>query len=163
MRTWTIIIALVLTVVGAGLGPQEAAAQGRADVLEELVPPPKMLLRHQEELGLTEKQKGELKKILKDAQNASLDLEFKVQEEAGKLAKLIGADKVDVPKALKQADALMAAENALKRVKLEMMLKTKALLTAEQLQKIDEFREKRREERLEKFQRRPQRFESSSE
>lgn len=155
MRNWTLIAALVATLFVASLAPQRAVAQGRLDVLEELVPPPRMLLRHQEELGLTDKQKADLKKVLKDAQAASLDLEFKVQEEAEKLAALIGAPKVDIPAALKQADALMAAENALKRVKLEMMLRTKALLTPAQLQKIDEVRAERREQRLERRRARP--------
>lgn len=142
-RTWIVLLGIAASLFIVS----PAAAQGRKDVLEELVPPPRMLLRHQEELGLTEKQKKELKKVVKDAQAASLDLEFKVEEEASKLAAMIGAEKVDIPKSLKQADALMAAENALKRVKLEMMLKTKMLLTPAQLKKIQAFREQKREER----------------
>ena len=150
-RTWLLFATLFLSLLWAA----PAATQGRGDVLKELVPPPKMLLRHQDELGLTDKQKKELKTVLKDAQHKSLDLEFKVQEEAEKLAKMIGKDKVDVDKALAQADRLMQAESALKRVKLEMMLKTKSLLTKTQLKKIDEIREKRREERKERQRRRP--------
>ena len=144
--TWILLIAIFATV----LWTLPATAQGRADVLKELVPPPRLILRYQDELGLTDEQKDALKQVLKDAQAASLDLEFAVQEEAQKLAKMIAADKIDVDRALKQADKLMAAETALKRVKLEMMLKTKALLTSAQLKKIDEFRDAQRNKRQER-------------
>lgn len=119
----------------------------RGDVLRELVPPPKMLLQHQDALQLTDKQKEQLKALIKDAHDRSLDLEFEVQEEAEKLAKMLSADQVDVSAALKQADRLMAVETRLKKVRLEMMIKTKNLLTAEQLEKIDEYRAKQRDQR----------------
>ncbi len=150
IRLWMLFAATAVSL----LFSSPAFSQGRADVLKELVPPPKLLLRHSDELGLTAKQKSELKQIVKDAQAASLDLEFKVQEEAEQLAKLIGADSVDVGKSLAQADKLMAAETALKRVKLEMMLKTKVLLTPAQLKKIDTIREQRRSERQDRRTRR---------
>ena len=134
-----------------------AAAQGKMDVLKELVPPPRMLLRHQEALGITDKQKSELKQVIKQAQAESLDLEFEVQEEAEKLAKIIGADNVDVDRALAQADVLMKAESDLKRVKLKMMLQTKAILTKDQLRKIEEFRQNKRKEREQRRERRRQR------
>ena len=150
LRTWTLLVGLTLSM----LWTSNVAAQGRGDVIKELVPPPRMILRHQEELGLTAKQKKELKTIIKDAQSNSLDLEFKVQEEAEKLAKLIGAQKINLDKSLKQADLLMAAESKLKRVKLEMMLKTRMLLTQSQLKKIEEFKAKKKEERKERRKRR---------
>ena len=149
LHLWMLFIAIAMSFVWTS----SASAQPRVDILKELVPPPKLLLRHQEELGLTQKQKDGLKTVIKDSQAASLDLEFKVQEEAEKLAKLMAADKVDVDKTLAQADKLMAAETALKRVKLEMMLRTKALLTPAQLQKIDEFRAQKRDERRDRRRR----------
>lgn len=141
--TWMLLFATIATLLWSA----PAAAQGRMDVLKELVPPPRMILRAQDELGLTDKQKKALKQAIKDAQAESLDLEFKVQEEAEKLAKIISRDSFDIDKALAQADKLMAAETALKRVKLEMMLKTKSILTKAQLEKIAEFRESQKEKR----------------
>ena len=148
--TWILLFATLTTLLWSA----PAAAQGRVDVLKELVPPPRMILRAQEELGLTEKQKTQLKAAIKEAQTASLDLEFKVQEEAEKLAQLMGATPLNVEKTLAQADRLMVAENALKRVKLEMLLRTKKLLTAEQLTKIEEVQKTRRETRRERAQQR---------
>jgi Spy/CpxP family protein refolding chaperone len=124
-----------------------SAFADRGDVLRQLVPPPRLLLKHQEALELTDQQKAQLKKLIKDAHDRSLDLEFKVQEQAEKLAKMVAADKVDVSAALEQADRLMKLESELKKVRLEMLLKTKNLLSKKQLEKIDEYRKNRRTRR----------------
>lgn len=124
------------------------------DVLRELVPPPKLILRYQNQLQLTDEQKNQLKDIIKDAQSQSLDLEFKVQEEAEKLAALLAEDTVKEKAALAQAEKLMELEGKLKRVRLRLLIRTKNILDENQLAKIAKVRAERRDQRQERRQRR---------
>lgn len=149
MKIRTLLIAAIAAPMLMFATP--ASAKG-GDVLKELTPPPRMLLKHQDELGLTDKQKEQLKTIVKNAQNASLDLEFKLEEESAKLAKLLQAKSINLDAALKQADVVMATESKLKRVRLEMLVRTKMLLTQDQLAKIEAFKKQRREDRKERRQ-----------
>lgn len=144
MKTKILMAALAALVVLSSSSP--AFARG-GDVLKELVPPPRMLLKHQEELKLSEAQKKELKQIIKDAQEKALDLEFKVEEETAKLAKMLDGLDIDLKKALAQADQVLKVENQLKKVRLEMLIRTKMVLNKEQLAKIETFLEQRRERR----------------
>jgi Spy/CpxP family protein refolding chaperone len=144
MRIRTLLTILSLLAVTF---TSSAAFAQRGEVLRELVPPPRMLLKHQEALELTDAQKSQLKKLIKDAHDRSLDLEIEVQEEAEKLAEMLASSKVDLSAAMKQADRLMKAEHALKKVRLEMLIKTKNLLSKKQLDQIEEFRKKQREKK----------------
>lgn len=139
-----------LFAAGPLLAAPEAHAQGKPGFHRELrgkLYPPQQIIKHSEALGLTDAQRQKIKAAIKEAQDTTLDLRFELQEESVKLNKLLDEDTIDAAKATAQADKVMRIENAIKRTHLEMLIKVKNTLDAEQKQKIKEHIERQRRRR----------------
>ena len=127
-----------------------AFAQKPDRALREHLVNPKHVLRAQKQLNLSKKQKLELRKAIKDAQSATLDLEFELQTETEKLGEIVAKSKVDLNAAETQAKKIMALESKVKLTQLRLAIQTKNLLTTAQLKKLKAFAEEMRKKRQEK-------------
>ena len=123
------------------------ATQASAQKLESFFAPPRLVMKHQKELQLTDKQKQELKTAIKATQSKSTDLEFEMQEEAETLRELVAKPKVDQKAALSQANKVMALEARLKATRLELLIITKNTLTSAQWQKVEKYRAEQKKRR----------------
>ena len=109
--------------------------------------PPRAVIKHQAALGLTDKQKKSIKAAIKDSQARAVDAEFELEAELEKLRALVSSTRVDSQRALAQADRIMKLEQGLKRIRLEMLIKTKNVLTPDQQGKLDALKAERRSRR----------------
>jgi len=101
-----------------------------------------MVMRFSEDIGLTAAQRKTMLKEIKRTQATATDLQFTMHAEAGKLSKLVAADKVDEKKALAQSDKVMQMERKVKRKHLRLLIRIKNLLTAEQRATLDKVKKK---------------------
>lgn len=146
MKRITVILMAATAFLALSTFTTSAFAQGSNDLMRQFVRP-KLLMRYQDELGLTDKQKSAIKKYVKKAQADSVDVEFQLQEEMEKLKKLVGEEKVNKLAALEQAEKVMALEHQMKTIQLGLMIDIKNALTAEQIAKIKAFKQKQRARR----------------
>lgn len=123
-------------------GKMHGAMKHRGKMMKELMPP-RMILKHGDAIGLTVAQRTEITKIVDESNKNTERLQTELQTESDKLTPLLAAAKPDTNAALRQADRVFAAENKLKRAHLETMLRTKNVLTAEQINKIETFKKDR--------------------
>ena len=110
------------------------------DPIGRLLFPPELVLSHQDEVGLVEKQRAQVKSEVMKVQTRFIEMQWQLGEESGKMATLLRAVPVDEAKVLEQADRVMAMERDIKRMHLTMLIRIRNLLTNEQRAKLEEIR-----------------------
>ena len=124
-----------------------AAAPFTARNLPALMPSPESALQHATEIDLTTEQRKKLEDGMTDLQTVAAKFTTTVQRESDALAETLGADKPDESAVTTQFENVLAAEAELKRVRLTMSLRTRAVLTAVQLQKLQSLQNTRGSQR----------------
>jgi Spy/CpxP family protein refolding chaperone len=112
------------------------------DPLAQFVSPPDLVMRYAGEIGLDERQRAAIKDAVVKTQARLLDMQWDVQGEAEKLARLLQASPVDETAVLAQADKVMGFEREVKRTHLALLVRIKNLLTDPQRAKLQELRRK---------------------
>jgi Spy/CpxP family protein refolding chaperone len=131
---WSLAAVLVVAVESsAPPGPGQ-------DPLAPHVFAPDLVMRHAAEIGLDEKQRAAIKDAVIKTQSKVLDVQWEVQGEAEKMARLLQANPVDEAAVLAQADKVMALEREVKRTHLSLLVRVKNVLTDAQREKLKELR-----------------------
>lgn len=102
--------------------------------------PPDMIMRHQQELGLTAEQKTYMKTQIQEAEATFTSLEWDLQEAISGLDALTGQQKPDEKQILAQLDKVLNLENKIKRARLTLMIRLKNQLTPEQQTRLVELK-----------------------
>jgi Spy/CpxP family protein refolding chaperone len=132
------IIATVLLAAG-GAAAQTPPAPGQ-DPLAPFVFPPDLVMRYASEIGLDERQRAAVKDAVIKTQSRFLDVQWDLQAESEKMARLLQASPVDETALLAQADKVMGLEREVKRTHLSLLVRIKNLLTDAQRAKLSELR-----------------------
>jgi len=121
----------------------EARAQPPGPGQDPLAPhvfPPDLVMRHAAEIGLDERQRAAIKELVVKMQARFLDLQWDLQAESEKMARLLQASPVDEAAVLAQADKVMGMEREVKKAHLSLLVRIKNLLTDAQREKLMELR-----------------------
>ena len=102
--------------------------------------PPELIMGHQTELEVDEKQRAAIVKEIEAAQSRILHAQWELQAAAEQLGKLLERSQVDEAKALAQAEKVMNLEREVKKVHLGLLIRIKNLLTDAQRAKLAELR-----------------------
>jgi Spy/CpxP family protein refolding chaperone len=137
MRIRAIPFLLALSILPAAV----AETPPEEDPLARHVFPPELVMKHQQEIELTERQRETIKGEIQKVQSRFLDLQWQMQKEMEKLVSLLDAGPVDESRALAQAEALMRLETETKKMHLAMLVRIKNLLTEEQQSRLARLRE----------------------
>jgi Spy/CpxP family protein refolding chaperone len=137
----TTIALLLLLVSAAASAAEPAPAAAADDPLARSFFPPDLVMKHQKEIGLTERQRETIKTEIQKAQSKFLDLQFQVQSEAEELLELVQSRPVDEARALAQAEAVMRLETETKKLHLGMLVRIKNMLTETQVQRLAQLRD----------------------
>jgi Spy/CpxP family protein refolding chaperone len=129
MRTLRRLVASILA-TWIGLAPA-AGAESPRDLFEQLIPP-ELVLAEAQAIGLSAKQRQEVQRIQGELQPAMPPLLRRMRQERDALVALLELEKPDEGAVLAQFAKLDAVETELKRVRLQMTVRTKRVLTAEQ-------------------------------
>jgi Spy/CpxP family protein refolding chaperone len=128
MRSAYYSIAVLLVVAfragAAGPGPDP-----QQDPIRDRLFPPELIMQHQAELGIDERQRGALMKEVAAFQSQIVDVQWRMTSAAEELARLLDAPRVDEARALAQADKVMALERDVKRSHLALLIRIRNLLT----------------------------------
>jgi Spy/CpxP family protein refolding chaperone len=135
-RAFPFLIAALLAAVDARAQPPSPAP----DPLAQHVFAPELVMRHAADIGLDDRQRAAVKDAVMKMQSRFLDLQWDVQGEAEKLARLLQASPVDEAAVLAQADKVMGLERDVKKAHLSLLVRIKNLLTEAQKAKLSELR-----------------------
>ena len=102
--------------------------------------PPELVMRHQDELGVTPAQQEAMTRIIAETQAKLVELQWKFEAASQALTKLMEKSTVDETAALAQWDQLTGIEQEIKKAHLTLLLRIKNQLTPSQQEKLQALR-----------------------
>jgi Spy/CpxP family protein refolding chaperone len=108
--------------------------------LARMLFPPDLVMQHQQDIALKPEQRTTITKAIQEFQTKVVDLQWRMQDQAQKLAALLEKQSVDQAAALAQVDEVLAVEREVKRAHITLLIQIKNALTAEQQAKLAAFR-----------------------
>ena len=139
----TFLAALVLLLPDTGKADDAASPPGRAaasDPIGGKLFPPELIMGHQSELRIDDKQRDALVKELERAQAQFPRLQWQLQAATEQLSRLLDAPQVDEAKALAQASEVMRLETEIKKTHLGLLIRLRNLLTDAQRTQLQAIR-----------------------
>ena len=93
---------------------------------------PEAVMRHQQAIGLTTDQRAAIVSAISAAQPRFIEAQWQLEPETAALAELLRGPQVDEEAVLGQIDRVLDIERQIKRIQVEMLVRIKNQLTAEQ-------------------------------
>ena len=106
------------------------------DPLGDAIFPPDMVMQHQRELGLTDEQKTFMRAEINRTTTRFNELQWQLQDAMEALHETMKANSVNEQLALSQLDKVLDNEREMKRAHMELAIRIKNKLTAEQQAKL---------------------------
>jgi len=103
--------------------------------------PPELIMSHQAELGLEDRQREAILKELERAQSQFPRLQWQLQAATQQLSKMLDAPQIDESKALAQAAEVMRLETEIKKAHLGLLIRIRNTLTDAQRTKLQALRQ----------------------
>lgn len=145
---WMIAAALVWAAPAAAEDNEaEAVAIGARGRIAEHLWGPRQILKHRDELKLTEAQDKAIRKLVKDGHIKLIDLRYDLDAETQALEKLLAQPRIDEAAAIAKSQRVMALESEIKITTMRMLIQIKNTLTPEQ-QKLLASKQLKRRKRL---------------
>jgi Spy/CpxP family protein refolding chaperone len=110
------------------------------DPIAKVVFPPDLVMKYSQEINLDERQRAAIKENVQKAQSKFVDVQWELQTESQKLARLLQAKQVDEAAVLAEVDKVLALEREVKRTQIALVVRIKNLLTEAQQAKLMELR-----------------------
>ena len=136
-RTLLVTLALAVGPPAAAEGPPPAQAP---DPLAGKLFPPELIMTHQAEIGLEDKQREAILKELEKAQAQFPRLQWQLQAASEQLAKMLDESPINEAKALAQAGEVMKLETEIKRAHLGLLIRIRNTLSDTQRSKLQALR-----------------------
>ncbi|HJQ70980.1 MAG TPA: hypothetical protein VKA70_18535 [Blastocatellia bacterium] len=124
------------------LSGTSALAQQKDDPIGESLIPPDLVLRHQQEIGLTAEQKEFIKSEILRAQLRFTELQLQLADEAEAMIALVKQERVDEQQTLAVLDKILGIEREIKRAQFLLVIRIKNRLTPEQQARLQELKGK---------------------
>lgn len=139
LRTLLATLALAVGPPAAAQAPQTPPTPA-ADPIGSKLFPPELIMTHQAEIGLEDKQRETILKELEKAQSQFPRLQWQLQAASQHLSQLLDAPQVDEAKALAQAGEVMKLETEIKRAHLGLLIRIRNTLSDTQRSKLQALR-----------------------
>ena len=98
--------------------------------------PPKLVMEHQQAIGLRPPQVDAIKRAMTETQQQLLDLQWRLESESEALGKLLAADHVDEEAVLAKLDQVTAIEQQVKKANFTLLVRIKNQLDPQQQAKL---------------------------
>lgn len=126
---WLMYLGLVLLIAS---GPARAQG-GERDVFKGKLFAPNIVLEHQDELGLTKEQFTAIRAAVVEVQSGVAEHEWDLRMAYQEVMAELDNSPVESERVLELIDAVLAAENNVKKLQVAMLIKLRNLLTDEQM------------------------------
>ena len=134
-----------LIVLGALLGAQPAAAQVAGKPEEDpfalVLFSPELIMQHARAIRLNDEQRAAITRLIEQLQGKVIGLQWQLAEQVQALRETLGNTKVDQDRALDQLNRVLDTEKSIKKAHLEMLIRIKNVLRAEQQAQLARLRE----------------------
>ena len=133
-----ILVALLACWVSVAAG-QNTAGGGKdhREVLRMGLYPPDILMRRQQQLGITSAQRADIAAVVREFQGNITELQWAMPSEQQKLRAMLNSKEIDTDAALVQAAQVLKMESEFKMAHFELLIAIKNELTDEQIDMLD--------------------------
>lgn len=132
----------VAFLLAAAVARADGPPPGPPDAIAGKLYPPELIMGHQQELGIDDKQRDAIVKEVQALQNRVVEIQWQMTAAVEELAKILDAPRIDEAKALAQADKVMGFERDVKKAHLGALIRIRNLLTDAQRAKLAALRAK---------------------
>jgi len=136
-RISVLVVLLFAAAVARAEGPPPAP-----DAIASKLFPPELIMGHQQELGIDDKQRDAIVKEVQALQNRVVEIQWQMTAAVEELGKILDAPRIDEAKALAQADKVMGFERDVKKAHLGALIRIRNVLTDAQRAKLAALRAK---------------------
>ncbi len=141
LRNLLATLALALGPLAVAQAPPPATPPSQsADPIGSKLFPPELIMSHQADLALDDRQREAILKELERAQTQFPRLQWQLQAATEQLSRLLDAPQVDEAKALAQAGEVMKLETEIKRAHLALLIRIRNTLSEAQRAKLQALR-----------------------
>ena len=123
----------------AALAFAQMPQPGRDPLAEHLFPP-ELIMQHQNAIGLSEEQKLAIRGEIGKAQARFLDIQWQLQAAVESLVALVKQPTADETEVMTRLDKVLTLERDIKRAQLELLVRIKNRLSADQQAKLRQLR-----------------------
>ncbi len=131
-------------VVGFGALSTPALAQQEQTVAEDplfaTLFPPELIMQHRRAIGLTDEQRDAITRLIGDLQGRVIQLQWDLLDDMQRLTEIMSGTRVDLDRSLDQLGNVLDTENEIKQRHIEMLVRVKNLLSAEQQATLERLR-----------------------
>ncbi|MBT8076435.1 MAG: hypothetical protein KJN61_08200 [Gammaproteobacteria bacterium] len=145
MKMLVVLVSLLGLALASPANAQGAGAQpGAREILRMGLYPPDVIMRHQQALGITDKQRKAIAALVREFQADVADLQWTLQNDQQIFAQGLANHPVPQAEALAQAEKVLALESKFKLAHFRLLIGIKNQLSSEQVKQIDETLKQRR-------------------
>ncbi len=133
-----VTVALLLAVV-----PGVAAAQAAPTVEDPIARTlfePELIMQHRRAIDLTDRQRDEITRVIKDLQGQVVSMQWDLREQADALATELNKPRVDLDRALDRMSRVLQTEGKIKQARLTLLVRIKNILTPDQQERLRKLR-----------------------
>jgi len=136
----TMLVALsVVCALPRGLSGQEQPAAPEDPLFEALFPP-ELIMQHRRAINLTDEQRDAISRLIEQVQGRVVRLQWELLDKVQELTQIMSGRRVDLDRALDQLDTVLDTEKEIKQAHLEMLVRIKNLLSAQQQAELERLR-----------------------
>ena len=103
--------------------------------------PPELIMQHRRAISLTDQQRDAISRMIQDLQGRVVKLQWELLDEMQQLTEITGSTRVDLDRAIDKMGDVLDIERDIKRAHLEMLVRIKNLLSAEQQRRLEQLRD----------------------
>ena len=130
------LLMAALFTTGALVGAQPVAAQTtpkqEEDPFATVLFPPELIMQHARAIRLSDEQRIAITRLIEQLQGRVIGLQWQLAEQVQALKETLGRARVDQDRALDQMNRVLETEKSIKKAHLEMLIRIKNVLRAEQ-------------------------------
>ena len=135
---------LIATALCSGVLSTPALAQQELAVAEDplftTLFPPELIMQHRRAIGLRDEQRDAISQLIGELQGRVVRLQWDLLDDIQQLAEIMSGTRVDLDRSLDQLGNVLDRENEIKQRHLEMLVRIKNLLSAEQQATLERLR-----------------------
>ena len=135
----------LLLVAGLAVVPTPISAQEQGtdeDVFEALLYTPELVMQHRRAIDLNDEQRDAISRMIQELQGRVVSLQWEMLDQLESLQETLAqGSQIDQDRALDQLDRVLQTEKEIKQAHLELLIRIKNVLTAEQQGILDGLKE----------------------
>lgn len=101
---------------------------------------PDLIMQHRRAIGLTDKQRDDISRLIKDLQGRVVSLQWDLREQAEALSVELNRPRVDLDRALDRVGRVLQTEGRIKEAHLTLLVRIKNVLSPEQQESLKKLR-----------------------